>query len=187
MHSSLQLAPWLMGLYVAALIAASLIRTREIRSSSVQLLRAFFPNWKFFEDLGTLPTLSWRSGAGEDSLGPWCSPARLRPDALRFLFNPEGNLRLALGSLLQHLEADLHATDECDPEALEKATSYRLVRNWVEAEIRAAAAPSPELPGLHYQFRVVGVQPGSSSPEKDAELMLLSPVYTFGAKETVSS
>lgn len=168
-----------MGLFVAALITATLFRTREIRSPVVQLFRAFFPNWKFFEDLGTLPVLSWRCGKDETSLGPWRSVPRLKPNASRFLFNPEGNLRLALGSLLQHLEADLHSTDDAHPETLEQTISYRLVRNWVETEIRN----DPAGPHCHYQFRVLGAQPDPTSgyytQASDADLMLLSPVYAW--------
>ena len=192
MHPSLHLAPWLMGLYVAALIVASVLRTREVRSPFVQLFRAFFPNWKFFEDLGTLPVLSWRCGESEEVFGPWRAPERLRPDALRFAFNPRGNLRLALGSLLQHLEADLHATDEARPETIEQATSYRLVRNWVEAEIRshAPAAGSADPRVLRYQFRVLGAQPDSVSAlyatPGEGDLMLLSPVYTLLEGEALS-
>ncbi len=171
MKITMALAPALLGFYILLLIGASMWKSSEVSSPAIQMLRAFFPNWKFFEDLGTLPRLSYRFGPLPESLGDWRTPPPARKQPLRLLYNSEGNLHLALGSLLQHLESDLLETDESRPEMLETATSYRLVRNWVESELENETE-NPQ--AGYYQFRLTALQPNV----EESELILLSPIYS---------
>jgi len=108
--------------YFVVLVALSALRAVEVKSRLVQQLRVFFPSWRFFEDLGEVPVLWARIGGdgsgtndGED-LGPWQrSLPTAAPRWWTLFVNPEANLILAYGSLLEQLVSDLAAGPEGSP------------------------------------------------------------------------
>jgi hypothetical protein len=145
--------------YLALLALLALARTAPIKSPVVQRLRAFFPSWRFFEDLGDVPVLLGRSGPSEAGLGPWVPllpPVRRRWTQL--FYNPEGNLALAFGSLVQQL-----VSDAADHETGDFATSvsYRLAHELVRRQLG---------PVTCFQWKVVA----------GADDVLVSPVYAVG-------
>ncbi len=155
--------------YFAVVFALSALPTIEVRSRWVQLLRIALPSWRFFEALGDVPVLRYRSGHDEASLGEWQPALQPLPRSLRRLvLNADGNLALACESLLQQLLADLSELDESQANALEEAVSYRLTRNLVETRVRSDG-------GRYYQFKLeVG-----AAGEAMAQEALVSPVYAW--------
>ena len=55
----------LLVLYFTVLFGTLLFKSRAIHSRWLFLLRAFFPNWKFFDVVGHVPHLMARSAQGD--------------------------------------------------------------------------------------------------------------------------
>jgi hypothetical protein len=151
--------------YFIALTVLSFRKRTNLPGKSIFLLRAFFPSWRFFEDLGDVPVLWYRVARVGTELGNWqnCTK-RLTRRWHGLLLNPQGNLLLASGSLLQQLLSDVEQVDEKHPERVEKFVSYQLTRNLVRHQIS-------EMAGLHYQFKL------SAGSGTSCEDVLISPVY----------
>jgi hypothetical protein len=153
--------------YLAVLVAVALMRAVPVRSRAVQRLRAFFPSWRFFDDVGHVPLLLVRTGPSEDALGRWqrgLGTAPRRWNAI--VLNPEANLQLAYGSLLSQLVADIEEMPESDD--VEELVSYQLTHRLVRAR-----HPMPG--GIYYQFRVALVTPAAEPTDDDD--ILVSQVY----------
>jgi len=160
------LAGYMLVGYFAALVVVALVRTVPVKSRGIQRLRAFFPSWRFFDEVGAVPRLLVRIGAGDD-LGPWqpCLGTAPRRWSAPFV-NPEPNLLLAYGSLLSQLVADI---DELpDGDEVEDLVSYQLTHRLVRARRDIP-------PGAHYQFRIALVAPGAEPTDDDDTLV--SQVY----------
>ena len=109
------------------------------------LLRAFFPSWKFFDDPGSLPELSFQLDGQSD----WTKISRqTRWQWSHFFINPAGNWNHALGSLIDQL---LNEALKSSPEDLSQNTAYRLVQNWVRQQI---IQNSFEAQGRQFQFKI---------------------------------
>lgn len=121
------------------------------------LLRAFFPSWRFFEDVGPELSLELRSGLSPDLLGEWHNA--LPPIARSWkniVINPNGNFLHACHNLLNHLATEIQTHDRIGDRA-----AYKLVRN-------LACMQTPDVDS-HYQFRLVA---------DGHEHVLISPVYS---------
>jgi hypothetical protein len=158
----------LLVLYFVVLLVVSRWRSAVVPSRAVQLLRAFFPSWRFFEDVGDALTLEMRVGPDEATLGPW-QPAWSRPRrrARMLLVASEVNLLLACGSLLQQLHAELAEVDPAHPERLTTTVPYRLVRDLVRHRLRAVGTA----PGSWYQWKL-----HAKPPDGPGEDVLIAPV-----------
>lgn len=135
--------------YFALLVVVSRWKSAAVPSRAVQLLRAFFPSWKFFDDIGDEPRLYLRAGVGA-TLGQW-EPALPRPPRRwrALVYNADGNLLLACGSLVQQLCDELEATDPAHPERLTATVAYELTRNLVQFRLRERAPAA-----TRYQFKL---------------------------------
>lgn len=157
--------------YVATLIVLASLRSLPVRSVVVQRLRAFFPSWRFFDDIGDMPVL-WlrvqREGASAEDFEPWqpCLPMPKRSWAM-LVWNPEGNLRLAYDSLLMHLLTD---ADE-QPARLSDSVSYQLTEQLVAFQLRQDPQASSV---VRYQFKVTSVAAGAALAS--GEDVIVSPV-----------
>jgi hypothetical protein len=153
--------------YFALLVVLALVKAVPVKSRAVQRLRAFFPSWKFFDEVGAVPVLLARVGTSEDALGPWrpCLAPAPRPWHAA-LIDTEATLLLAYGSLLQQLIADLEELPDDDDG--NTTVSYQLTHHLVRARV---AVP----PGASYQFRVCVVEPGAAATDDDD--VMVSPVY----------
>ncbi len=130
------------------------------------LLRAFFPSWKFFDELGEVPALEFRFAIRGVELGPWISAAdRPRSRIHQLLYHAEGNLYLANQSLLKHLLADLAELQEGGQVGgqteVQSLVSYDLVQRWVRQRVRTIVLESSEgqnelvpTTQVDYQFRL---------------------------------
>jgi hypothetical protein len=157
-------------LFGAAFVALAFGGRRLVPGRAFVWLRAFFPSWRFFEDIGPVPTLRWRAGASADALGPWrdAHTPHARPWTA-LLYNPKGNLTFAEHALVEHLLIDLDDVPDAAPDDAAQLVSYRLVQRVVEAQARAAGGA-----GL-YQFRVDLCATDAAPSESD--VVLLSTVH----------
>ena len=164
--SSPGLIGYVLAGYFVVLVGLSLARTMPVRFPAIQRLRAFFPSWKFFDDVGVAPRLYARTGADEDRLGDWqpCLP-RVPRRAWAVLVDAETALWLAYGSLLAQLVDDVEALPPAaDVEAL---PTYQMTEALVRRCLRA-------VPGQHIQWKLCLCEPGATpGPDDD---MILSPV-----------
>jgi hypothetical protein len=120
------------------------------------LFRPLLPTWRFFEDVGAVSVLHYRSGRTSGSLGAWntfSAPASTRSLGSLFL-NPQGNLELAKHALVERLAQEL------GPD-VEQNVSYKLVKNLVRSLL---------VEGAFYQFKI----------SHGSEETLVSPVYESG-------
>ncbi|HEX4457220.1 MAG TPA: hypothetical protein VIA18_04580 [Polyangia bacterium] len=137
--------------YFALLVVVSRWKSAAVPSRAVQLMRAFFPSWKFFDDIGDEPQLYMRAGVSA-ALGEW-EPALPRPRRRwrALVLNADGNLLLACGSLVQQLCDELEAADPAHPERVAQSVAYELTRNLVQFRLRERAV----LPAAtRYQFKL---------------------------------
>ena len=148
--------------YFALLVALSRWKSATVASPALQLVRAFFPSWKFFDDIGDVPTLLVRWDGGD-----W-QPALPRParKLRQLILNAEGNYLLAAQSLLQQLVAELEDADPAHPERVADSVAYELTRNLAQFELRRRA---PHARGP-WQFML-----RLTSPDGASEDVLVSP------------
>jgi len=103
------------------------------------LLRPLLPTWRFFEDVGPIVTLAYRSGHTLESLGEWIGyREKYVGRHLGSLFlNSEGNLRLAEQAVIERLLLESKNAE---------TVSYQLVKNLVQSQV-----PN----GFHFQLRIM--------------------------------
>ena len=111
--------------YFAVLAISLHLRRSEVGGRHLHLLRAFFPNWRFYHAVGHRPTLElrWQSVSGVWSDWTPYFP-RAERDAWQFLHNPTINLQLVEQTLVEHLAGDL--AELSDEEDARELVSYQL-------------------------------------------------------------
>ena len=162
-------------LYFLVLLATLVFKGRIVTGPWLFLLRAFFPNWKFFHATGNVPHLYARwalpNTAPVDALqwSQWIPIFPRRPRRLLHVFhNADTNLALVQQNLVEHLAADLnHMAPDADARAL---VSYQLVSRLV---CQSLQAQHPDC--AHGQFEVRMVLDGTTGPLHE-ETMMRSPV-----------
>ena len=156
-------------IYLAVLLGALVIQTPVISGPWFFLLRAFFPNWKFFHAVGRVPHLYVRFSANEANWSDWTHIYPREARRLRqLLHNPQTNLVLTQQNLVEHLANDLNQLpDGRDARSL---VSYALVAHWVQILGRTLAPQT-----THCQFEVRMVLPGPDGPVEQ-DTMVVSPV-----------
>ncbi len=163
----------LFAAYFLVLIATLIIKTPIIKGPWLFLLRAFFPNWKFFHAVGHVPHLYARSAvqlaSGELQWSDWVLiyPRRIRRLS-HLLHNPDTNLGLGQQNLVDHFWADLYdLPDGADPRNL---VTYTMMARLVDQVLRAR-----DLNFTHSQFELRMVLDGRSE-SVDTQVMMTSPV-----------
>lgn len=144
-------------LYFLVLLATLVFKSRIVTGPWLFLLRAFFPNWKFFHATGNVPHLYARwalpKTAPADTLqwSDWMPIFPRRPRRLVHLFhNADTNLALVQQNLVEHLAADLHhMAPDADARAL---VSYQLVSRMVCQRLQAQ---SPDCACGQFEVRMV--------------------------------
>lgn len=162
-------------LYFVVLVATLVIKTPIIKGPWLFLLRAFFPNWKFFHAVGYVPHLYARSGvqlaSGELQWSEWVLiyPRRVRRLS-HWLHNPDTNLGLGQQNLVDHFWADLYDLPEgADPRGL---VTYKMVSRLVDQVLRAR-----NVNFTHSQFELRMVLDGRTA-NVDTQVMMTSPVVS---------
>jgi hypothetical protein len=161
-----------LGLVLALALLPGL-RDRALPGRGWMLVRALFPSWRFFEELGQVPMLRYRVSDGEQGgWSEWKAALPPVPRGLGSLFlNARGNLRMASNSLVEQLVSDLAEVDDTDEglRRFEASVSYELVTRLVRARIRAL---EPDAHAGRFQFKVVVATPGAA--EGTGEEILVS-------------
>ena len=162
-------------LYFLVLLATLVFKSRIVTGPWLFLLRAFFPNWKFFHATGNVPHLYARwalSHTGPSDAVQWSDWNPIfprRPRRLLHVFhNADTNLALVQQNLVEHLAADLnHMAEDADARSL---VSYQLVSRLVCQSLLA------QQPGCtHGQFEVRMLLDGPSGLIEE-DTMMRSPV-----------
>ena len=162
----------LIGAYFLLVLVSLRRRGREISGPWWFLLRSFFPNWRFYHDVGHQPRLFLRHRTPDGNWSDWSMflpRARFRLRDL--LHNPINNLELARQNLVDHLSADIHTlADDADAGRL---VSYRLVDRLAHELLQRESASKIGDPPIAYQFEVRLIPP--LAPATDAVTVLTSP------------
>ena len=163
----------LFAAYFLLLIATLIIKSPIIKGPWLFLLRAFFPNWKFFHAVGYVPHLYARSAvqlsSGELQWSDW---VLIYPRCVRRLHhlvhNPDTNLGLGQQNMVDHFWADLHDLPEGgDPRSL---VSYQMMQRLSCQVLRAR-----DVNFSHSQFELRMVLDGRTETV-DTHVMMTSPV-----------
>ena len=163
----------LFAAYFVLLIATLVIKTPIIKGPWLFLLRAFFPNWKFFHAVGHVPQLYARSAvrrtSGELQWADWVLiyPRRNR-HLSHLLHNPDTNLGLGQQNMVADFWADLHdLPGGADPRGL---VSYQMMARLVDQVLRTR-----DVNFTHSQFELRMVL-DSPSGNVNTHVMMTSPV-----------
>jgi len=159
--------------YFVVLVATLVIKTPVVKGPWLFLLRAFFPNWKFFHAVGHVPHLYARSATpsavGELQWSEWVLiyPRRVRRLS-HWVHNPNTNLGLAQQNLVDHFWADLYDLPEGDdPRGL---VSYQMIQRLSDQVLR-----SRDETFTHSQFELRMVL-DTPTATVDTQVMMTSPV-----------
>jgi hypothetical protein len=125
--------------YFAVLAISLHLRRSEVGGRHLHLLRAFFPNWRFYHAVGHRPTLElrWQSVSGVWSDWTPYFP-RAERDVWQFLHNPTINLQLVEQTLVEHLAGDL--AELSDEEDARELVSYQLTLHLAAKLVRQLRA-----------------------------------------------
>jgi hypothetical protein len=159
--------------YFLVLLATLLRKSPVIKGPWLFLMRAFFPNWKFFHAVGHVPHLYARSAVQQPSEPLcWSDWVLIYPRRARrwhhLVHNPDTNLGLAQQNLVDHFWADLYDLPEgADPRDL---VTYTMISRLVEQTLRTRNARF-----THSQFELRMVL---DSPKEtvSTQVMMTSPV-----------
>jgi len=104
----MQTVLWLLLIYFAWLALGLFWQTRTVRGPWFFLLRAFFPNWQFYHQVGPVPHLYVRYQTDSQAWSDWLWVYPRRERSFWNLFNnPWGNRALAEQNLVDHLSSDI--------------------------------------------------------------------------------
>jgi len=163
----------LLVLYFAILLGTLVVKSRDIPGQWLFLLRAFFPNWKFFAMVGHEPHLVARSARG-DATGQlvWTDWLLIYPRRTRrwwhLFHNTDTNLGLGQQNLVNHFWSDLNELPDGDD--ARQLVTYTLMERLVQAQLQAHHGTYS-----HWQFELHMVLNGPQSV-CDTYTMLQSPV-----------
>ena len=163
----------LLILYFAVLLGTLLVKSRAINNQWLFLLRAFFPNWKFFDVVGYVPHLVARS-AQADAAGQlvWTDWLVIYPRRTRrwwhLFHNPTTNLQLGQQNMVSHFWSDLDELPDGDD--ARQLVTYTLMERLVRAQLQAHHGTYS-----HWQFELRMVL-NDTQGVCDTYTMLQSPV-----------
>jgi hypothetical protein len=164
----------LAGLLILALVVGFTVAGPRVlaHSPGLRLFRSLIPSWRFFDTIEEAPLVYLRpvSAAGEE--GPWepLIPAPRR-GPLALIYNPQGNLSLALHGALDQLIDELADAGPITPEDAEHLASYELLHNLVRL-LRPSCG--------RYQLRLVMQSFGAHGAVSEEELFV-SRIFQPGA------
>lgn len=110
----------------------------------IQLFRALFPRWDFFDKIGHRFDLEFKT-EGSNSWNDIEFSQKRTP--LGFFLNPETNLAMAQVNIIEHFVSDLQDSPQEDPQNF---TSYKLLSALVKQKLTAY-----EFNSTSVQFRVI--------------------------------
>lgn len=113
-------------------------------------LKLFIPTWKFFDQLGTVSKLYYRT-LNQSGCTEWM-PVIEKPDRrlLNLFYNPKGNLYLACVALVDRLVFEMGAKSSLSADQIEQLESYLFVQNMVHVLLRSKNVQ----PKIRFQFKI---------------------------------
>jgi hypothetical protein len=161
---------WLLLIYFAWLALGLLWQTRTVRGPWFFLLRAFFPNWQFYHQVGPVPHLYVRYQTEGQVWSDWLWVyPRLERSFWNLFHNPDGNRALAEQNLVDHLSSDikdLGAGQDASP-----LVTYQLVCRLASKALRKW---HPDVSEGLYQLEIRMERPDSSG-HVSSDTVLRSP------------
>lgn len=143
----------------------------------LQLWRGFFPSWKFFDEVGYVPSLQFRVARNEVELEskewqPLLQKAHRR--WLDLFLNPFGNSLHFTDTLVRQFAEDIQSGDS--PEQIEHAISFKIVFNLVQQEVKKYLSLESD---FYFQFKVVmtPILESSRKDERESGIILISSIY----------
>ncbi len=163
----------LFAAYFVVLLATLVFKTPIVKGPWLFLLRAFFPNWKFFHAVGHVPQLFARAESytesGDTRWSDWVLtyPRRTRR-WYHLLHNPDTNLGLAQQNLVDHFWADLYDLPEgADPRGL---VTYAMVSRLAHQFLSEL---HPDMRQYQFELRMVL---SDRTQVVDTQVMMTAPV-----------
>jgi hypothetical protein len=131
--------------YFFFILFFSLIKTPKIENSTVNLFKALFPSWKFFDESADTPVLLFRLVNEEE----WriCVP-HPQKHWYHLFYNPEGNLYLAYHSHIQQLLGELTNASELESQRFHEHISYNICEHFVRSRSLSS----------DFQFKISNIQ-----------------------------
>ena len=99
-----------------------------INSPLLNFFKMIFPSWKFFDESADTPVLLYRDLRSETWIILFPPP---KTSWKQILFNPKGNLYLAMHSHIQQVLDDLNHLDPKELEHFQDHISYKITNNFV--------------------------------------------------------
>ena len=117
---------------------------QERKLTLIELLRFFIPSWRFFDRLGAVPILYYRTDKMHAESEQW-SHALAKPERSlsQLFFNPKGT------EYLMHLSLVDRLVHEANADSVEGLISFDLVKNLVAYRIAQLQEPAKQ-----FQFKV---------------------------------
>jgi hypothetical protein len=164
------LTPVWIALYFGVLLLSLRWSSTILRGPWLFLLRAFFPNWKFFHAVGFVPHLYVRHRGSAQAWSDWHEVYPRRQRRWWHLFhNTDVNLALAEQNLVDHFSSDLNDLPEgADARSL---VTYQLVERLVRFDLDRRVGDGA---WQGYQFELRMERPHPQGMEV-SETMLRSP------------
>lgn len=126
----------LLLIFFILIFCLSFIKTRTLGGKKVNLFRAFFPSWKFFEDVGPVPRLFYKVTMQGQASTDWLPCWHQQQRKISHLFlNAETNYLLTCGSLLNQLVTELEEIDDAQLDSFTQSVSYQLTQRLVQEHI----------------------------------------------------
>ena len=163
----------LFAAYFVVLLATLVFKTPIVKGPWLFLLRAFFPNWKFFHAVGHVPQLFARAASSTDADDTrWSDWVLIYPRRTRrwfhLLHNPDTNLGLAQQNLVDHFWADLYDLPEgADPRGL---VTYAMVSRLAHQFLSEL---HPDMRQYQFELRMVL---SDRTQVVDTQVMMTAPV-----------
>lgn len=112
--------------------------------------RLIIPSWRFYEEVGEVVELSYRTENQDTGFGPWTSAIQV--PSRGFFLNSEENLSLACKGLVGQLVCELSERRDGEEKPIEDTVAYRLVTELARQQAQAS--------GGNFQFKVSCISPG---------------------------
>ncbi len=157
--------------YFLALALISIAPSKAVQNPALQLLKPFFPSWKFFDEIGFASQLWVRVAPHAAALGAWelALPQTRRDWQHLFVNGPEG-LSLAYHSLLQQTLTEANTWDLETRGTFDHSTAFKLTHRLALHSLKGVDQLTP---GSCYQFKIRATDANTPAGED----RLISPIY----------
>lgn len=129
-----------LGICVFCIISAriALNFSDEISSQVLQRFRILFPSWRFFGEADSFTLLEYQT-RDSDLVSQWISfPPQEKRSISMLLFNPSGNLALAIQSLIEQCAATCYQNPRTIHDTLPHTNSYKILNSVLQQHLNTS-------------------------------------------------